>query len=496
MRALKILSVCLLTLPSSVNAEMQSQCSEYVSPREVSVTIEPSSILRTSVPREIYGFDLPWYDFQLGHFRNGSIRPETLEYLSPFKGAVYRFSGGNIYEWSKTLGTIASRKKIRAYGAGYTMPYFGLQEISDFVERVNGKFIMMLNPVGPDGVLVSESAMITDNILLVDWFKNRFNCVDGDSCRLLYWELGNELDWPSFSYSIDQYLARTFPLVQALKVKYPTIQILSTGKTTPWDNPTYTAEFNNRVAEKLAAAVSGVAFHAYYDGYSISDMYKWMDKTIQPYLNINPKVKMVATEHGRWPSQTSENWSDDWYKASGSKGALGAADFVLAGYFNTNTVAAAWHGLGVKGPWQLFHWNIGTDAIYPSATYWGMRVIRHGLLDDLVQTTPALISGTLYAGKYDVRFAAMKDAENHLSLSGINRSNDALKIAINLSDETLVKVDSSIYLSYLATDERGSDNTDDEPEKFKEIDKEISSSNLFPSIVCVPPRSVFSIYPK
>ena len=296
----------------------------------VPLTVDMSKVIHADVPKSIFGFDLPWYDFQLGHFRNGQVRNKTVEWLKYFPGAAYRFPGGNTYEWERGVGPINKRKKISAnYTAtGYERPYFGLAEFSTFLNRVDGKAVITFSLLNPDRTVVTRQKMIASNLGMVQWFNNvsSLKCVSGDECRILYWELGNELDWPGTNWTAEEYIEHVNPLIDELIKLHPDIRLLSLGKTAPWDTPSLSNAFNQQLANSLGGRVAGVTIHPYYDGHAIPIMLDWMKKTIKPYKEINPMARLAVTEHGRWPNQKSARWEDDWYKASGAGGAISSAD--------------------------------------------------------------------------------------------------------------------------------------------------------------------------
>jgi Alpha-L-arabinofuranosidase len=488
--------IILLTSSTSLYAASfdDPACSENPDTVTATVKIDASKVLRKNVPPSLFGFDLPWADFQDGHFRNGKVRSETIAWLKPFAGAVYRFTGGNIYEWQKGVGPIEERSKMKNHYSttGYTFPFFGLGEYAKFLQQVDGNGIVVMNMMGPDGSYSEEPEMVADNIAMLDWFKESsgIGCVAGGSCRIKYWEMGNELDLEE-DWTANQYATRAKALASALNEKYPGIRTLASGYSAPWDGPSMADQFNYSVAGEVADSVSGVTMHAYYDGYSVPSMLSWLSRTVTPYRQINSSANMVITEHGRWPSQTHENWADDWYKASGSIGAISTADFIISiakvSYINV----AAWHSLGVSGPWQLFHYSIPTNQVYPSAVYWALRTLREGLLTSRVSVTPEkLITDFSYG--YGVNLLAMKNAAGELSLVGINRSPKPLlmTIAVENSDDSVEK---TINYNYVIADEAGSDNTDDAREKIVMQTSSVVTSDPLPEKICISPRSVFSV---
>ena len=493
-----MLRTVIILLTSSTNLYAASfddpACSENPDTVVATIKIDAAKVLRKNVPPSLFGFDLPWADFQDGHFRSGKVRKETIAWLKPFAGAIYRFTGGNKYEWQKGVGTIEERSKMKnIYSAtGYTFPFFGLAEYAKFLQQVDGNAIVVLNMMGPDGSYSEEPEMVANNIAMIDWMKDNsgLGCVAGGSCRIKYWELGNELDLEE-NWTANQYATRAKALTSALNEKYPGIRTLASGYSAPWDEPSMADQFNYSVAGEVADSVSGVTMHAYYDGYSVPSMLSWLNRTVTPYRQINSTANMVITEHGRWPNQTHEKWSDDWYKASGSIGAISTADFIISIAKVPYISVAAWHALSVNGPWQLFHYSVPTNQVYPSAVYWALRTLREGLLTSRIAVTPEkLISDFAYG--YGINLLAMKNADGEVSLVGINRSATPVLATLSVENSNASE-EKSISYNYFTADEVGSDNTENDREKFTMQTRTVVTSDSLPEKVCIFPRSVFSV---
>lgn len=463
----------------------------------VPVKIDSGKVIRADVPTTLFGFHHPWYDFQTGFFHDGKVSPEVLGWLKYFPGAVYRFPGGNSYDWQRAVGNNYARAKMRARYSkeGFVRPDYGLPEFIDFLRMVNGKAIVMLNLVGPDGKLSPINKMVEHNVGMVNWFRDvsAFKCSSGKNCPIIYWELGNELDWPDTRWSAETYLSRAMPLVSKLRDIDPGISLAVLGKTAPWNTETVSEQFNSTLANGLAKDASGVTLHPYYDGLPIPVMTEWINRTVAPYQRINPQTKVVITEHGRWPTQKSDNWEDDWYKASGSMGAISSADFIMSVMENPNVDVAAWHALSALGPWQLFHIDKKRKEIYPSAVYWGLRVIRDAFLTDLIDVYPSKILALSYRGGYDFHIAAMKDNYGHISVLGVNRGNRPLQFSFEINNGGQRKARNDVVFKYLKADALGSDNSDDSKTEFVMERYNVPIENSFLSGICVPPFSVFSI---
>jgi alpha-L-arabinofuranosidase len=464
--------------------------------KTLTVEVDPTHVLRAAVPATVFGFHLPWFDFQEGHFRNGTVRAETIAWLKPFVGAAYRFPGGNSYKWMHAVGPVASRQQIYADYEGMADPKFGPAEFFNLLHQVDGKAVILLNVVGEKDKLADHARMSDENLRYLDWLAaNGPGCVAGPNCAIIYFELGNEVDWEKeLKWSGDFYLNRVQPLIDSARKRYPGIRFAVVGGTAPWDKQYANdgRKFDSSLAPRLARNVDAVTFHPYYDGQDIRVMESYIDALARTYRRYNSRIKVLITEHGRWPAMPKTgDWRINWYQASGSGGGVSAADFVLMAINRNDIAGAMWHALGVRGPWQLFHWNQHDDSVYPSAVYWSLRALREGFLTDTIAVKPALIPGNSYAGGYDLRLVAMKGKSGQISLMGVNRSADARPIRLEVNGQPLRTT--GMRMAVAQADVNGGDNTDENPGRFgmRTLSGTYYASATVP--VCIPARSAFSI---
>lgn len=462
----------------------------------LSVTINTQKVIRQNVPPGIFGFTVDWFQFQYAYYRNGAVRPEVTSWLKAFPNALYRYSGGNAMEWSHAVGPVADRLPIYANYVGMAQPLFGPAEFFKFLQDVGGKSVVLLNVVGPQDVTSDPAVMLKDNMDYLAWLtKNGPQCVGGTNCPITSFEVGNELDWEApTNWSGTTYVNRVSTLLANAKATYPNIKFAVLGKTNPWGQPLDSSgqDFDATCANSIGKYADSVTIHPYYDGYAIPDMQQTIDKLAAKYKAINPSTTVLVTEHGRWPQvPTTGNWEDYWYLASGSFGALSAADFDLMAMNDSNISGAMWHTISANGPWQLFHLNRTNDTVYPSATYWGMRALRPGFLTDTVEVTPALNASTEYWGGYDTRLVAMTNKSGNVSLMGVNRSAHAKAITLNITGKTFTQAPAQINV--MQGNASGADNSDAQPNLVQMQTVNATYSSATPFIVCIPPFSTFSI---
>mgnify|MGYP002335971802 CR=1 FL=1 len=460
----------------------------------LNVTVNPARVLRSEVPKSTFGFSIDWFQFQHGHFRNGKVRPETIAWLKPFNGAVYRYSGGNAFEWEKSVNSIAARQPVYANNKGMVRPDFGPGEFLNLIAQLQSRAVILLNVVGPQNSELPNSSLVQSNLDYLAWFtQNGPKCVMGVSCPILYFELGNEIDWGPVSWSASKYSSRVLPFIRAAKSKYPEIKFAVVGKTAPWnERDKLRHDFDSLLAKDLAGEIDAVTFHPYYDGRSIPSMQEYINTLAKKYQAYNPRVKVLITEHGRWPEKPAfGDWQKNWYQASGSGGALASADFLLMLMKEPLVDGAMWHQISVNGPWQLFHMNNANSVLYPSAVYWSLRTLREGFLSDAVEVTPELVPGTAYAGGYDVRLVAMKNNLGNVSVMGVNRGTHAKLLKLKIA-KTVFKNAVTRFM-VMQGDVAGYDNTDTNPTRFEMDTTTLTYSSVGSSTFCVPPKTTFSI---
>lgn len=477
-------------------ASATDSCESVTSESPISVVVYSDQIIRPKVKANFFGFTLDWFQFQNAFYRLDRVRPEVVDWLRPFKGAVYRYSGGNDFEWQSAVGPINKRKKIYANYQGFVHPYFGPSEFFELMQDVDGKAVVLLNVAGVKGEIKNREVMINDNLNYLQWLnKNSPGCVGGVNCPIYYFELGNEVDFEKpLRWSASFYSERVLPLIKEAKVKFPLIKFAVVGKTAPWDGELdiIGESFDGVVASNLARNVDAVTIHPYYDGYPVSAVESYINKLAKTYKTHNSNVKVLVTEHGRWPSiPASGDWEKNWYQASGSAGGMSSADFILMSMVNPNIDGAMWHTISATGPWQLFHLNKINDSVYPSAVYWTLRTLREGFLDDIVKVTPSMIASKSYAGGYDMRLIAMKNSLGQISLMGVNRS--AYAKAINLEIKGISFDKSKTKVSIMQADEKGNDNIDSDQNRFRMKTVSTNYSSIKPSSFCIPPNATFSI---
>ena len=494
--------VSLLALLSTSIASYADDC-QQPGVQEIAIEVDTSKVVRVDAPKELFGFNLPWPEFQYGYFRKGLVRPELIEWLAPFEGASYRYPGGsptNWFEWRKSIGPVSQRAALHAEYDRYAIAEFGLAEFADFVAKVRGRAVLTLNLVGPyKRTPLSPGELATDTVEMLNYVRNStsFGCVGGVNCGLMALELGNELDWGGYNWPASIYIKRADAVISAVSAVMPEVQWVANGRTAPWDPRSVNfAVYNAALADGLADRVQAIAIHSYYDGISIPAAENYVAAFGKSWAKGQTGSKVFITEHARWPAGSATGrWESYWYQGTSVGGALSTADFLLSMLGNKQVAAANWHALGAAGPWQLVRWDSNRDLLYPSPVYWGLRTLREAYLDNVVQTRYNQPSGVTYPSGYNygIRMVGMAAKNGQAaSVLGINRNEQPYKLRLVWTGEP--RKAGSWLMRTVSGASTSEDNTDIEPQKvtMKTISQDLPPARSA-SVWCVPAHAVFSI---
>ena len=298
---MKLIINLLIILLFSTNVNAYEQCT--ANSQQMNITVNTNHIIRHAVPKEMFGFNVPWHSFEGGYMVSGAPRPELIEFLKPFSGALYRYPGGspsNVFSWENSILPVSERKKQLYEYDQYYSPILGYDEFLRFIKEVNGKAILTLNLVGNYPHIDSPEAIGNDAHKFVDWLRNKspVKCVGTPSCAIEYLELGNELDWSPYNWTGDYYSARAKAVIDSVGDTIPSKVWIANGKTAP-SSENDILKFNNKVADNLSKIVANIAIHPYYDGNPIPVAMGYLNLFYATWSKYNPNASVIITEHGR-----------------------------------------------------------------------------------------------------------------------------------------------------------------------------------------------------
>jgi alpha-N-arabinofuranosidase len=498
----RLAAACLLSLGA---AAAWPQACEQPDALKLRATVTADQVQRANAPRELFGFNVPWRDFQMGYLQgDGEVRSELIELLKPFKGALYRYPGGtpsNWFDWGDaTRGPREKRIALHADYERYAKADFGPDEFARFVQAVDGRAILTLNLMGPYKKPLPATGLKGPSRQFAEVVKSTpgFGCAGGKGCRVMALELGNELDWEPYKIGAAEYVQRAEAARAEVNDVLPDAVWVAHGRSAPWGLAAEdTAAFNKELARALAPRVQGFAIHPYYDGIDVPSAIGYVRSFGDTWKAVRPDAQVYVTEHARWPAEppkgSKAKWQDNWYQASGLGGAISTADFMLALMPMTYVAAANWHALATQGPWQLVRRDTGSNRLFASPIYWGMRVLRDAYLDDVVKLEYQPTKAARYGGGYDQRLVAMRGADGRVSVLGINRAQQPMALDIDWAGAKR-RASGRAQLRFITAENTSIDNDAAQPRKVEMQTQAASvAADRKRSSWCVPPRSVFSI---
>ncbi|MCR5866788.1 hypothetical protein [Aquincola sp. J276] len=459
--------------------------------------VDTSKRIRRDVPKAVFGFNVPWRDFQIGHSdATGAVRSDVIALLQPFAGASYRYPGGNVSNWFDWTGAGLDPKARAQQLADFdrrAQLQFGPKEFARFVSEVDGVALITLNIAGKSAgeYHTAEADRQVNSALNTLKRADVFGCVGGRSCRLIALEFGNEMDWPPYRWSGPDYAQRVASLIPSVSKSAPEAKLVVHGATAPWAlKDGRLQDFNGAVADTLARSVSGIAIHPYYDGITVPDALRYTDKFSQAFKSVGGSPDVYITEHARWPSMPKTGpWQQNWFMATGVGGAVSTADFQLGIISMPNVVMSNWHALGMAGPWQLLRVD-SSGAAYPTPVYWALKTLREAFLSDVYKSTLRDSRKPEYAGGYNVRVVVMGTGDDSIkSVLGVNRSSSSVNVRV--IDQNGEKVlTSTVVERAVSSEDRSAENTES---RRDQITQKVSTAKNFDGSYCAEANSVFSL---
>lgn len=388
------------------------------------------------LPPQFFGFSLEWLGFQEDLWDNQTqkVNPAVISALQAFPGAVYRYPGGtvsNYFDWRASVGPQQTRPPRRAVDwKGPLTTQFGFNEYLDFLAAVGGQAWLVANLYGDfegegDGRALAASAS--------QWAVAARQA----NAKVLRWELGNELDRDRFRWPPEKYSARALEIARAVKTGDPAARFASLLEGFDAQKWISAKSYNTQTSRALASLKPDQTLHLYYDGPPggppIPKELKQLCASAAAVKDGSGRPAAIwVTEHARWPDgkATDPDWKQHWGKTSNLGGALSVADMTIALSQMPGVEGAFLHGIGgISGPWPLFHRT--ATGLKPSAVYWALRVLREGMLDQVLETRTYSRNATDYAGGYDVRASLLTNAtRSKFTLWAVNRSGEASKVRL------------------------------------------------------------------
>ena len=389
-----IYSLCFILMVSVMNIRLTKVSAA------VSITIDPNTVLRASSSSIKVGWNLPPDNFNFWDDANWKVLDPIKNYMDDMMGQYYRYPGGspaNYFNWKGSIGLYKDRKLMHNGNGTYYTPKLGVDEALKFVESVGGKMIYVLNMSDSTNPTLSaqDSADLVEYLNGdvannpnggTNWAQRRSDNGHPAPYNIKLFELGNELDWPEFSFSTGDYNTMSHAVMNAMLAVDPTILFVGHARTAPWGGTSvWTNDWSNwhnpiMDSLKVNSSVIGMAFHPYYYQASVDNMSnKWISELQTAMSTRLPNGNIYVTENAVWANAVTD-------ATSNMDGAVTTARFLLQNAMNPQVAMNIWHTFGKyrgNGRWPSFETNNSSRPI--------MEVYKvlynNGLNRDIVQST-------------------------------------------------------------------------------------------------------------
>lgn len=394
-------------------------------------------------PPSYFGFNLEWVEFEQSFWEPGLriVRPDLIEWLKPFSGAIYRYPGGvtpNHTLWSETTGDARLRPQ-RKY-VDWLAPLsvnFGLDEYLHFVGQVDGRAWYVVNIRGTTVSEMAPAALAIEGAKLAKYAESRAR--DG-APPVLRWELGNELDRGAYRWPAEKIANRAREVSSTMREAVPSSKFVVMAQE--YDAQGSASSYNRAIATGMNGLTSEYSIHLYHDGKpqpAVPAMLNSMCVALDVIRKASPGTdpRMWITELARVPvgAFVTPDWKPLWPGTANMEAALGVADMMTAAAQVPEVQGAFVHALhGMGGPWPLFH-RTKNGSMHPGAVYWALRLLRDAQLPWILPTRSISTRNGTYAGGYDTRSLVMtNDARTRFSVWSVNRSPKEVRLKVSIPE--------------------------------------------------------------
>jgi alpha-L-arabinofuranosidase len=393
-------------------------------------TLPNADVIRTLNPT-FFGFNLEWVDFQQDLWDSTKLRvkPEVINWLKPFGGAVYRYPGGtgsNYLNWRDTVGSQDERPlQKHADWLPPFSPSFGFDDYLDFVSKVDGKAWVVLNIYGNytgemDRYFLAQNA--------ADWASYANKRTNAGGPQIFRWELGNELDRGNTKWPPDKYVDIAKLISRAVKKSSPEAKFVGMLQDWQVQKEISSYEYNRTIMAGLNDNTQEFSHHLYYEDLAWETVQQRMFlvcKSVETAKNLKIiKPTFWITEHARnlQGQKTFAEFKSTWVKTANLESAIITAEAYISATQFPEIESLFLHSLGTAhGPWPLF--NASKDgSLHPSAVYWAVRILRDSMLPNVLFSQVQSRNDEKSLGDHDVRATVLTDNDqSHYAVWAVNR---------------------------------------------------------------------------
>lgn len=396
------------------------------------------SVLRRDVPAHFLSFNMNVVTLDADHGTEDgtALRPDVVDAMRAFPGALYRYPGGNVsnrFAFDTAIGDMRLRQPQRLVDHADAAPVrFGPAEYLRFLDQTRGQSWYTLNLVGwgnQSRVAELPSADVAAANGRLAAFRAKHDRTAGG---VRYYHLGNELDRNVYRWPPAKYIQRCRETMVAVRAADPQARFVAFLRD-------FSLPSGSTVADGLAHArtvldglpeVRDVSLQVYYDraageGRRADLAWRWpiIDRFIEALPTRSGEACTVwVTEHAIARDLTAKELSrrDRLATTSGIEGAVACCDFLIGALRRPAIEATFWHALGGGVWWDLF--EPGSSPLRPTPVYHALRLVRGVVGADVYDTTVKGSNVGGYAGGYDVNAVALRGKTEPATLLLVNRA--------------------------------------------------------------------------